>query len=173
MSSTAASTAFCASPAGSSGSDPAIAKLLCSMRQIQEELQVGWAVVKEYDADALADNSNDERIEKAEKAAERKVVTKLQEGKQREGGARKNVARPSSEPALEPRFPSWGPRMRAVECRNPGFQWVLVLGVVTQADSRGNAQRWRLRNIQEHVPFDAKQQKLNFTASSNKLAQLN
>eukprot|EP00731_Ephydatia_muelleri_P036144 Em0205g7a len=74
---------------GSSGSDPAIAKLLCSMRQIQEELQVGWAVVKEYDADALADNSNDERIEKAEKAAERKVVTKLQEGKQREGGARK------------------------------------------------------------------------------------
>ena len=35
------------------------------------------------------------------------MVTKLQEGKQREGGARKDVARPSSEPALEPRFPSW------------------------------------------------------------------
>ena len=54
MSSTAASTAFCASPAGSSGSDPAIAKLLCSMRQIQEELQVGVPRARVQVVDHLA-----------------------------------------------------------------------------------------------------------------------
>eukprot|EP00731_Ephydatia_muelleri_P010160 Em0005g746a len=46
------------------------------------------------------------RIEKAKKAAERKVAKRrrLQEEKQMEGGARKDVTRLSSEPALEPKI---------------------------------------------------------------------
>ena len=35
---------------------------------------------------------------------------RLQEGEQREGGARKDVARPSSEPALEPKISFVGPK---------------------------------------------------------------
>ncbi|KAL5494027.1 hypothetical protein EMCRGX_G015296 [Ephydatia muelleri] len=55
----------------------------------------------------MTENSDDERrIEKAKKAAERKVAKRrrLQEEKQMEGGARKDVTRLSSEPALEPKI---------------------------------------------------------------------
>ncbi|KAL5497006.1 hypothetical protein EMCRGX_G013392 [Ephydatia muelleri] len=68
-------------------------------------------------------------IEKAKKAAERNVAKRrrrLQEGQEEE------VAGGEAE----------GRRMGAVEYPDPGFQRVLVLGVVTQAISRGNPQRW-------------------------------
>ena len=77
------------------------------MIKLADHSESGWAVVEEYDADALTENSDDERrIEKAKKAAERKVAKRrrLQEEKQMEGGARKDVTRPSSEPALEPKI---------------------------------------------------------------------
>jgi len=48
-----------------------------------DRLEFGWSVVTEYDTDELADNSDDEcKIEKAEKAAERKAaVQKKRRGK--------------------------------------------------------------------------------------------
>ena len=67
---------------------------------------------------------------------------KLQEGKQREG-ARKDVARPINEPALEPNIPFVGPK----DC----FQWVLALGVVTLVISRGNAQLWQAQAGPRHI----------------------
>ena len=53
----------------------------------------GWAVIEKYNADALADNSDDEqkieKAERAEKAAEKKLAKrrKVQERKQRAGVA--------------------------------------------------------------------------------------
>ena len=49
--------------------------------KLADRSESGWAVVEEYDADALADNSDDERkIEKAEKAAERKLAENTWQG---------------------------------------------------------------------------------------------
>ena len=62
--------------------------------KLADRSESGWAVVDEYDADALADNSEDERkIEKAEKAAEKKLAKrrKVQEGKQRAGIGRSDA----------------------------------------------------------------------------------
>ena len=43
--------------------------------KLADRSESGWAVVEEYDADVLADDSDDEKkIEKAEKAAERKLA---------------------------------------------------------------------------------------------------
>ena len=43
--------------------------------KMADRSELGWAVVSEYETDALADDSDDERkIEKAEKAAERKMA---------------------------------------------------------------------------------------------------
>ena len=43
--------------------------------KIADRSEFGWGVVTEYTADELADNSDDEkRLEKAEKAAERKAL---------------------------------------------------------------------------------------------------
>eukprot|EP00731_Ephydatia_muelleri_P035253 Em0109g8a len=72
----------------------------------------GWAVVEEYEDDALASNSEDERkMEKAERAAERKVAKKrkLKESKTREEAAKKGGLRPSTEPlmAFAPVKPPW------------------------------------------------------------------
>ena len=45
--------------------------------KIADHSELDWAVVSEYTADELADDSNDEkRLEKAEKSAERKAATK-------------------------------------------------------------------------------------------------
>ena len=63
-------------------------------------------------------------IEKAKKAAERKVAIRrrrLQEGKQREGGARKDVARPSREPSLEPKTPFVRPKDGSSGVPRPRF----------------------------------------------------
>ena len=63
----------------------------------------GWAVVEEYEDDALASNSEDERkMEKAERAAERKVAKKrrLKESKTREEAAKKSGLRPSMQPVV-------------------------------------------------------------------------
>ena len=70
----------------------------------------GWAVVEEYDADALADNLDDEcKIEKAEKVAERKLAKrrKMQDGKQKAGVARSDTTEAVRRtlPVLQPRIP--------------------------------------------------------------------
>ena len=62
-----------------------------------------WAVVEEYEDNVLASNSEDERkMEKAERAAEKKVAKKrkLKESKMREEAAKKGGLRPSMEPAM-------------------------------------------------------------------------
>ena len=78
----------------------------------------GWAVVEEYEDDALASNSEDERkMEKAERAAERKVAKKrrLKESKTREEAAKKGGLRPSMEPvmAFAPVKPPMAPKPMA------------------------------------------------------------
>ena len=63
----------------------------------------GWAVVEEYEDDALASNSEDEQnMQKAERAAERKVAKKrkLKESKTREEAAKKGGLRPSTQPVM-------------------------------------------------------------------------
>ena len=47
------------------------------MIKFADRSEAGWAVVEEYEDDALASNSEDERrMEKAERAAEKKVAKK-------------------------------------------------------------------------------------------------
>ena len=77
-----------------------------------------WAVVEEYEDDALASNSEDERkMEKAERAAERKVAKKrrLKESKTREEAAKKGGLRLSMEPmmAFAPVKPPMAPKPMA------------------------------------------------------------
>ena len=93
-----------------------------------------WAVVEEYDADVLADDSDDEKkIEKAEKAAKRKLAKrrKVQEVKLREGLAARSLPRPGSEPTPKAPFASPKPAIAAVprpkypvgscfQCGDPG-----------------------------------------------------
>eukprot|EP00731_Ephydatia_muelleri_P003678 Em0001g3678a len=56
--------------------------------KLADRSEVGWAVVEEYVDDDLADDSDDERrMEKAERAAERKVAAKRR--KEREAGAKR------------------------------------------------------------------------------------
>ena len=42
--------------------------------KMADRSEQGWAVMQEYKADALVDNSDNEKIEKSEKAAKRKAV---------------------------------------------------------------------------------------------------
>eukprot|EP00731_Ephydatia_muelleri_P010233 Em0005g819a len=75
-------------------------------------------VVEEYEDDALASNSEDERkMEKAERATERKVAKKrkLKESKTREEAAKKGGLRPSTEPlmAFAPVKPPMAPKPMA------------------------------------------------------------
>ena len=68
---------------------------------------------------------------------------------------------PAASRRWSPRSPSWGPRTGAVECPDPGSQWVLVLGVMmTWAISRGNAHsgarlEYPLINKVEHVVIES------------------
>ena len=65
--------------------------------KIADQSELGWAVVNEYTADELADNSDDEkRMEKAEKAAERKAARK------RKAPAEKSKASKRSASAMVP-----------------------------------------------------------------------
>ena len=65
--------------------------------KIADRSELGWAVVNEYTADELADNSDDEkRMEKAEKAAERKAARK------RKAPAEKSKASKRSASAMVP-----------------------------------------------------------------------
>ena len=67
---------------------------------------------------------------------------------------------PAASRRWSPRSPSWGPTTGAVECPDPGSQWVLVLGVMTWAISRGNAHsgarlEYPLINKVEHVVIES------------------
>ena len=65
--------------------------------KIADRSELGWAVVNEYTADELAENSDDEkRMEKAEKAAERKAARK------RKAPAEKSKASKRSASAMVP-----------------------------------------------------------------------
>ena len=44
------------------------------MIKLADRSELGWSVVEEYEADELADNSEDEKIARAEKEAERKAM---------------------------------------------------------------------------------------------------
>eukprot|EP00731_Ephydatia_muelleri_P012119 Em0006g1013a len=44
------------------------------MIKLANRSELGWSVVEEYEADVLADNSEDEKITRAEKEAERKAI---------------------------------------------------------------------------------------------------
>eukprot|EP00731_Ephydatia_muelleri_P015005 Em0008g725a len=88
------------------------------MIKFADRSDAGWAVVEEYEDDALASNSEDERkMEKAERAAERKVAKKrkLKESKTREEAAKKGGLRPSTEPlmAFAPVKPPMAPKPMA------------------------------------------------------------
>ena len=79
--------------------------------KLADRSESGWAVIEDYDADALADNSEDERkIEKAEKAAERKLAKrrKAQDVKHKAGIARSDAAETIRQtlPVLQPKIPS-------------------------------------------------------------------
>jgi hypothetical protein len=86
--------------------------------KLADRSESGWAVVEEYDADALADNSDDERkIEKAEKAAERKLAKrrKVQEGRQKAV-----VARSDGTEAIRQTLPALHPKIPVVELKAGG-----------------------------------------------------
>ena len=98
--------------ASTSSGDPAsekIRKLLEEGVKIIEERQklikmadrseFGWGLVSEYQADELAENSDDEkRIQKAEKAAEKKLNKRKKRENQKAGTQRKNVG--ARQPAM-------------------------------------------------------------------------
>ena len=86
------------------------------MIKFADRSEAGWAVVEEYEDDALASNSEDERrMEKAERAAEKKVAKKrkLRERSTKEDAVRKGAARPDLSPAMAfaPAKPPTVPRM--------------------------------------------------------------
>ena len=86
------------------------------MIKFADRSDLGWAVVEEYEDDALALNSEDERkMEKAKRAAERKVAKKrkLKKSKTREEAAKKGGLRPSMEPvmAFAPVKPPMAPKL--------------------------------------------------------------
>ena len=91
--------------------------------KVADRSELGWAVVAEYETDALADNPDDERrLENAEKAAERKMLAK-----KRELDAATKLKK--VEPGLQER-PERGqavstgmvsvPKSQAVQCARPG-----------------------------------------------------
>ena len=87
----------------------------------------------------LADDSDDEKkIEKAEKAAERKLAKrrKVQEVK-REGLAARSLPRPRSEPTPKAPFASPKPAIAAVP--RPKYPWAPASSAATRAISGGNA----------------------------------
>ena len=93
----------------------------------------GWAVIEEYEDDALASNSEDERkMEKAKRAAERKVAKKrkLKESKTREEAAKKGGLRPSTEPlmAFAPVKPPMAPKPMAPKPSGGCFHWGISVG---------------------------------------------
>ena len=102
--------------------------------KLADRSESGWAVVEEYNADVLADDSDDEKkIEKAENAAERKLAKrrKVQEVKLREGLAARSLPRLGSEPTPKAPFASPKPAIAAVpklmypagscfQCGDPG-----------------------------------------------------
>ena len=86
------------------------------MIKFVDRSDAGWAVVKKYEDDASASNSEDERrMEKAEWAAEKEVARKrkFRESKMREEAVKKGALRPSSEPgmAFAPTKPPLAPKL--------------------------------------------------------------
>ena len=62
--------------------------------KLADRLEAGWAFVEEYIEDDLADNLDDERrIEKTEKAAERKLAKRKRE---RDAGMKRGIAQPTA-----------------------------------------------------------------------------
>ena len=62
--------------------------------KLADRSEAGWAFVEEYIEDDLADNLDDERrIEKAEKAAERKLAKRKRE---RDAGMKRGIAQPTA-----------------------------------------------------------------------------
>ncbi|KAL5499646.1 hypothetical protein EMCRGX_G011099 [Ephydatia muelleri] len=91
--------------------------------KLADRSESGWAVVEEYDADVLADDSDDEKkIEKAEKAAERKLAKrrKVQEVK-REGLAARSCLGPGSEPTPKALFASPKPAIAGAMVPRPKY----------------------------------------------------
>ena len=100
------------------------------------------ALVKEYDN---SNNSDDKRkIEKTEKAADWTMAKRrrFQVGKQKEGGARKNMARHISEPMLEPKIPFVGSKDESSGLPRSKFPVGSCFRWVTLAIPRQNVQRW-------------------------------
>ncbi|KAL5491812.1 hypothetical protein EMCRGX_G017176 [Ephydatia muelleri] len=99
------------------------------------------ALVKEYDN---SNNSDDKRkIEKTEKAADWTMAKRrrFQVGKQKEGGARKNMARHISEPMLEPKIPFVGSKDESSGLPRSKFPVGSCFRWVTLAIPRQNVQR--------------------------------
>eukprot|EP00731_Ephydatia_muelleri_P012648 Em0006g1542a len=86
------------------------------MIKFADRSDAGRALVEEYEDDALASNPEDERkMEKAERAAEKKVAKKrkLRESKTREEAVKMGALRPSIEPgmAFAPTKPPMAPKL--------------------------------------------------------------
>eukprot|EP00731_Ephydatia_muelleri_P008282 Em0004g620a len=103
--------------------DEGIKILSCRQKMIKfaDRLEVGWAMVEEYEDDALASNSEDEasnsedekRMEKAVREADRKVAKKrkLRDSKE---AARKEAAWHELPPAFATTKPPFAPKITAV-----------------------------------------------------------
>ena len=108
------------------------------MIKFADRSEAGWVVVEEYEDDALASNSEDEkRMEKAVREADRKMAKKrkLRDSKE---AARKEVVRPELPPTFASTKPPSIPKMTGNMVLSP---WGHASTVVSWAIFRGNARR--------------------------------
>ena len=109
--------------------------------KLADRSEYGWSLVEQYEEDALADDSDDEkRIEKAERAAERKV-----QAKRRKEAAEERKGVPSGREAVQREVPR--PRPEERPYKPPMF----VPGICFQCGGMGHLRR----DCPKRVPLSA------------------